>query len=72
MVNHVTWCSTRFRALRGLFVVLTLLLGLARVPDAEPGSSSSVIGDLKDVPQFAALFNRDAGHPRLVLLLSPT
>lgn len=71
-MKHVTGCSTRLRALRGLIVLLTLLLGPAQGPDAEPGSSSSVIGDLEDVPQFAALFNRDAGRPRLVLLLSPT
>lgn len=72
MVNQVTWCSTRFRALRGLIAVLTFLLGPVQGLDAEPSSSSSAIGDLKDVPRFSELFNRDAGHPRLVLLLSPT
>ncbi len=54
------------------FVVLLVLLGAGPGLVAEPGSSSRVIGDLKDVPQFAELFNRGAGHPRLVLLLSPT
>jgi len=53
-------------------VVLLVLLGAAPGLVAEPSSSSGVIGDLKDVPQFAQLFNKDAGHPRLVLLLSPT
>ncbi len=53
-------------------VVLIVLLGTALGLAAEPGPSSSSIGDLKDLSQFSELFNRDAGHPRLVLLLSPT
>lgn len=53
-------------------VALIVLLSAAPGLAAEPATSSGVIGDLKDVPQFSELFNRDAGHPRLVLLLSPT
>jgi len=60
-VNQVRW-----------IVVLLVLLGAAPGLVAEPGSSSGVIGDLKDIPQFSQLCNKDAGHPRLVLLLSPT
>ena len=60
-MNQVRW-----------IIVLIVLLSAAPGFVAEPGSSSGVIGDLKDVPQFSQLFNKDAGHPRLVLLLSPT
>ena len=60
-MNQVRW-----------IVVLLVLLGAAPGLVAEPGSSSGVIGDLKDIPQFSQLFNKDAGHARLVLLLSPT
>jgi len=71
-VNQAAWCSTLSRGLRGPIVVLTVLLSGTPGLAANPGSSSGVIGELKDIPQFSELFNRDAGHPRLVLLLSPT
>ena len=71
-VNQVTSRPVQFYALGGRIVDMAILLGAAPGLVAEPGSPSSVIGDLKAVSQFSELFNREAGHPRLVLLLSPT
>ena len=70
-MNQMTRCPTRFRGLRWT-VVLIALLGSALRLKGEPASPSSVIVDLRDIPQFSELFNKNAGHPRLVLLLSPT
>ena len=77
MTTPVCWIGSGpltpiVRSLTGLIVVLTVLVGPATGLDAEPRVPSSVIGDLKDIQQFSELFNRDAGHLRLVLLLSPT
>jgi hypothetical protein len=30
------------------------------------------LGNIQDLDQLRTQFNRDAGHPRLILLLSPT
>lgn len=39
----------------------------------ETGSGrAATLTDLTDIAQLQTPFNRDAGHPRLVLLLSPT
>ena len=35
-------------------------------------SASGELVTISDVQQFASDFNGDSGHPRLVLLLSPT
>jgi hypothetical protein len=44
---------------------------LARVGEVGYGRDASLT-DLSSVDQLQAAFNRDAGHPRLILLLSPT
>jgi hypothetical protein len=44
---------------------------VARIGEAGFGPDASLT-DLTSVDQLQATFNRDAGHPRLILLLSPT
>ncbi len=70
-------------AVAGLAVVLVVLVAfaallarrgyLAEFSDrlAHPGPAASLT-DLRSVDQFGAAFDRAAGKPRLVLLLSPT
>ena len=49
-------------------VVLVLTAGFA----AACGRSAGTLVDLDGVEELRAQFNRDAGKPRIVLLLSPT
>ena len=44
---------------------------VARIGETGSGPAASLT-DLTSIDQLKADFNRDAGHPRLVLLLSPT
>ncbi len=44
---------------------------VARIGETGYGPDASLT-DLTRVDQLQANFNRDAGHPRLILLLSPT
>ena len=44
---------------------------VGRVGETAAGPDASLT-DLHSVDQLRADFNRDAGHPRLILLLSPT
>jgi hypothetical protein len=68
-------------------VVLAILLLVAGLQAANPHSyvaeaisrigetgsgAEAALTDLSSVDQLQGAFNHDAGHPRLVLLLSPT
>ena len=68
-------------------VLLVLFVGLAAVQVGNPHSylsevfhrlgetgsgPSAPLTDLQSVDQLKDAFNRDGGHPRLVLLFSPT
>lgn len=44
---------------------------ISRVGEAGSGPNASLT-DLSRIDQIQGPFNRDAGHPRLILLLSPT
>jgi hypothetical protein len=46
--------------------------GVSRVRGVASGAPTVPLTDLNDVEQLSAAFNRAAGHPRLVLFLSPT
>ena len=53
----------------------TLVLGAGFGGSDDEPASAGASGDLvtiSNVDQIAREFNQDAGHPRLVLLLSPT
>ena len=67
--------------------VLVILLAVAGIQFANPQSylsefvarigetgsgQAATLTDLTDVAQLQNVFDRDAGHPRLLLLLSPT
>ncbi len=54
-----------------VFVVL-LALALVGMELAEGPAQTATLHELASVDQLKARFNRDAGQPRLVLLLSPT
>ena len=58
-----------------LVVFLTATLALAAGcggSDDEPGGTSGELVTITSVEQFTGAFDEAAGHPRLVLLLSPT
>jgi hypothetical protein len=44
---------------------------IARIGETGSGPDAALT-DLSSIDQLQGAFNRDAGHPRLILLLSPT
>jgi hypothetical protein len=44
---------------------------VARIGETGSGPEASLT-DISRIDQLQSAFNRDAGHPRLILLLSPT
>ncbi len=66
--------------LLGGFVALLLLFVLPAAPRTAPGVtgngrpsvSAPVLTDMQRIEDLQSRFNRDAGTPRLILLLSPT
>lgn len=44
---------------------------VARIGETGSGPEAS-LADISSIDQLESAFNRDAGHPRLILLLSPT
>jgi hypothetical protein len=55
-----------------LAIVPVVLLLVAGFSSGCRGDESATLSDLTGVEQLKARFNRDAGKPRIVLLLSPT
>lgn len=75
MIGPFRWWAGRTEAVRnpqlaGVFLAAALLFacGNDSVSD-EPGSD---LRDIDRIEDLKAIFNRDAGVPRLILLLSPT
>lgn len=61
------------KALAVLIAALTLAGCATRTPPAPPAAAPAFsLHDLAALDDLAAAFDRDRGHPRLVLLLSPT
>ena len=59
-------------AVRVIVAALSAMLIVSTGCGGDDDSASGELVAISDVQQFASDFNRDSGHPRLVLLLSPT
>jgi hypothetical protein len=78
--------GARLRSSWATLLILAVLLVVAGIQVHNPGSylselvsrvgegtgPAATVHDLSGVDQLQARFNSDRGHPRLVLLLSPT
>lgn len=56
----------------GIVAVTLALAALAAGCTGTPAGAGRDLGDLHDIGQLRSVFNRNAGKPRLILLLSPT
>jgi hypothetical protein len=65
----ITWV----RVVIGLaaLVAVAIVVGV-QIASKPPSGSFPGLHDLGGIDQLAAAFNRDAGEPRVILLLSPT
>jgi hypothetical protein len=63
---------TASRVLRSAYAVSALALLLTAAASAGCERRKATLSDLNGVEELKTRFNRDAGKPRLVLLLSPT
>jgi hypothetical protein len=52
--------------------LLAAVLALGAVLTGCRGSRPATLADIQSVDELKSAFNRDAGKPRVVLLLSPT
>ncbi len=66
MPSHL--CRRSCLALAAIALAFTALQARAELQT----SAGATIQDLRDVDELKAMFNRDTGKVRLVLLLSPT
>jgi hypothetical protein len=54
------------------FVIAALVAAGCGGGDDDPAEATGELATISNVQQVARAFDEDSGHPRLVLLLSPT
>jgi hypothetical protein len=75
---HGRWGASRLtqvKGMQGFRVAMAALLAsllLSTCASDRPPTEARTLHDLSNVSQLQAAFNREHGHPRLMLLLSPT